>query len=245
MIRTNTLPNLPNIYEEKKKKKKAKKAAKYYIHSQTTNPSFLKMYKLLGSLGVENRDFFLAIYDRRLIGVDPYDENLDDETKLRVLAECQRNYWYFIREVVRIEVPGGTKPYMLHRGNLAISWCLINNLNFYAELPRQNGKSVSVDIALLWLYNFGTSNSTMLVMNKEHKDAKENLERIRNIRSSLPKYLRFDTKFNAENKELKILENKEDAYNHKNKNKIITKACATSNDKADKLGEHLPLITVM
>lgn len=238
MIKANTLPNLPDIYEakQKKKKKKIKKKSRYYVHVETENISFLKMAKSLEVLNVQNNDFFLALYDTSLIGVDPYDEDLDLETQARIIAECTRNYWYFIREVVRIEVAGGYKPYTLHRGNLAISWCFLNNFDLYAELPRQNGKSIAVDVLLLWTYNFGTTNSTMLVMNKEHKDAKENLERIRNIRSQLPKYLRFDTKFNAENKELKLPENKEDAFNPKTKNKLVTKPCATSNERADKLG---------
>ena len=58
MIKSNTLPELPDIYEEKKKKKHKKKKDKYYIHIETTNPSFLKMYKILGMLGIEERDFF-------------------------------------------------------------------------------------------------------------------------------------------------------------------------------------------
>ena len=237
MIKSNTLPELPDIYEEKKKKKHKKKKDKYYIHIETTNPSFLKMYKILGMLGIEERDFFLAIYDKSLIGVDPYDENLDLETQIRIINECKNNYWYFIREIVRIPVPGGWKRYQLHRGNLSMSWCMMNNINFFCELPRQNFKSVSVDCALLWLFNFGTTNSSMLILNKEHKDAKENLARIREIRDLLPKYLRFDTKFNAENKELKVLKNKEDAFNHKTKNKLITKPSATSVAKADNLGK--------
>ena len=76
----------------------------------------------------------------------------------------------------------------------------------------------------------------MLMLNKEHKDAKDNLARIRDIIGSLPPYLRFDVKFNAENKPLKILKNKEDAYNHKTNNKLVTKPSATSEAKADNLG---------
>ena len=241
MIKTNTLPELPDIYDDTKKKKKKKNKIKenYYIHVETSNASFLKMYALLEMLGIENRDFFLAIYDRDLIDVDPYSEEVLNslELQVKIINECRRNYWYYIRECVRIVVPGGYKKYQLHRGNLAMSWCLLNSINFFTELPRQNYKSVSVDCALSWLYNFGITNSTMLMLNKEHKDAKDNLARIRDIISALPPYLRFDVKFNAENKPLKILKNKEDAYNHKTNNKLVTKPSATSEAKADNLGK--------
>lgn len=240
MIKTNTLPNLPDIYKQKedkkKKKKKLGKMGKYYVHVETSNKSFLKMYKTLGMLKIENRDFFLALYDKSLRNVDPFDPNLDQETKLRIVIECKNNLWYFLRECVRIVGDGGTNQYKLHRGNLALTWCLLNNIDFFLELSRQNGKSISVDCGLLWLYNFGTTNATILMMNKDHAEAKSNLARIREMRSALPEYMRFDTKFNADNKELKILENKEDAINPKTHNKIITKPCATSKEKADKLG---------
>lgn len=243
MIKTNTLPpKLPDIFQEKEKKKEKKKLqnrcgmGKYYVHKETSNVSFLKMYKLLGMLKIENRDFFLALYDKKLKNVDPFDPNLSLEMKNRIIVECTRNVWYFLRECVRIVGSGGTTQYNLHRGNLALTWCAINSIDFFLELPRQNGKSISVDCILLWLYNFGTKNTVMLMMNKDHAEAKENLARIRNMRKELPEYLRFDTKFNKENKELKLLENKEDAHNIKTDNKLITKPCATSKEKADKLG---------
>lgn len=240
MIQENTLPQLPDIFKEDAEKKKKKKASRYYVHKQTTNLSFLKMYRNLALLNIQNNDFFLALYDTTLIGVDPYDENLSIDMQARILMECKRNFWYFIREVVRIPVSGadlgGGKKYHLHRGNLAISWCFLNHINFFVELPRQNFKSISIDIILLWLYNFGTTNSSMLIMNKEHKDAKENLARIKEMRDVLPEYLRFNTRFNSEGKELKLPENKEDSFNPKTRNTLVTKPSATSKDKADLLG---------
>ena len=242
MIKPNTLPELPHLYAQTDKKKKNKKRDdSYNIHISTSNKSFIKMYRNLSALGVENNDFFLALYDERLEDVDPYDPELTDEEKVWILSECKINYWYFIREVVRLPVPGADIgdgiPYELNRGNLAISWCFIHNFNFFAELPRQNGKSVAIDLILLWLHNFGTTNSSMLLMNKDHNEAKNNLKRIREFRDELPKFMRFNTRYAANGtKELKLLENKEDAYNPKTKNSLITKPCATSKDKADLLG---------
>ena len=46
---------------------------KVYRDYSTKNISFLKMTKILTKLGVKNNDFFLALRDTDLIGVDPFD----------------------------------------------------------------------------------------------------------------------------------------------------------------------------
>lgn len=240
MIKVNELPNIFEKSDKKKKKKKVKHNDDYLLHVETKNTSFLKMYRILEMLGVDNNDYFLALYDERLVDINPYDEDLTTEEQLLVLKECQKNFWYFIREIVRIPVDGSDigsgKQYQLHRGNLALNWCFLNSVNFFLELPRQNFKSVSIDVILLWVYNFHSSNTSMLIMNKEHKDAKDNLETILKMRNILPKYLRFNTRFNEEGKELKLIENKQFVTNPKNGNTLITKPCATSKTKADNLG---------
>lgn len=164
---------------------------KKYYHITTNNISFIKMHKVLKSLGIENNKFFLALYDKSLENVDPFDPNLSLETQGRIIREIKRNYWYFIREVVRIVVPGGSKPYELHRGNLALGWCVTNNLNAIEILPRQNGKSIGAVAFYLWLYNFGTTNSEILFMNKKYNDSQLNLRRLKEMRDELPDYLKL------------------------------------------------------
>ena len=100
-----------------------------YYDTKTKNTSFLKTCNVLKTLGIKNYKFPLTLYDPKLMGVDPYDPTLSEEMKARVIVELRQNYWYFIREVVHIPVPGGFNVYGLHRGNVALSWCLINNLN--------------------------------------------------------------------------------------------------------------------
>lgn len=245
MVNANTLPDIFTEKEQKKKEKRYKKQ-KYYIHSNTKNHSFLKLYRSLSTLGIENNDFFLAIYDPRIANLDPFDENLTPMQQALIINECKNNFWYFARECVRIEVPGSTnlgkgggKPYAIHRGNAALSWCIINNIDLFLELPRQNFKSVSVDVILGWLYIFGTTNSSMLIMNKAHDDAKVNLDRIKGIRDALPYYLRFNTKKNADGKIVKISENRESITHHLTNNTLVTKPSATSKEAADKLGRGL------
>lgn len=245
MVSNNTLPDIFTEKDHKKREKRYRKQ-QYYIHSNTSNHSFLKLHRSLETLGIENNDFFLAIYDKRIASLDPFDENLTPVQQILIMNECKNNFWYFARECVRIEVPGSTnlgkgggKPYAIHRGNAALTWCVLNNIDLFLELPRQNFKSVSVDVILTWLYIFGTTNSSMLIMNKAHDDAKVNLDRIKGIRDALPYYLRFNTKKNADGKVVKVSENRESITHHKTNNSLVTKPSATSKDAADKLGRGL------
>lgn len=243
MISINTLPNIYDKKANKEEKlKKKKKKKKYHVHIETENASFLKMYKIMQSLGIEDCDFFLALYDTRLIDIDPFDEDLTFEQQTWVFEEVKSNYWYFIRECVRIQDSGsdlgngGGTRYKLHRGNLALGWCLLNSINFFLELPRQNFKTYSIMVAMTWLYNFGTTNSQMMLIHKDHKGSKANLATIKSIRNALPYYLRFDHKVNDEGKLIKIPENVESITNPKTHNSISTFASATSKEKADLLG---------
>ena len=76
------------------------------IHYQTKNISFLKVHHLLKKKGVKNNTFFLELYDETLAEVDPFDPNLTQDQKDRIIVECARNIWYFIRECVTIAASG-------------------------------------------------------------------------------------------------------------------------------------------
>lgn len=72
----------------------------------TENYSFLKMHKILKDMGIKNNKFFLKLYDKDLRYIDPLDEeNLTLEQQAKIIREVKRNFWYFIREVVRIPRP--------------------------------------------------------------------------------------------------------------------------------------------
>jgi hypothetical protein len=202
---------------------------KVYYHTTTDNVSFLKLFRILSDLGIKNNKFHLKLYDRTLANVDPHDPDLSLEMKSRVMKEVKQNFWYFIREVVRIPVAGGVKKYELHRGNLALSWCLMNNINTIIELPRQNYKSISAVVVYLWLYNYATINSEMMLMNKRYEDSKMNLRRIKEIREELPDYLQLVD----ERKDQNNLTYLESALN---KNKLVAKPTATDESSADGLG---------
>lgn len=111
----------------------------------TSNVSFLQLAMDLKSLGVTNYFFMLEIYDISLVHVDPH--KVDDKgncalTKdevLRVLAECRRNPWYYLREVCRIPDNGNPAgiPYKANRGNIAQAWCIIHGIDSWLCLPRR------------------------------------------------------------------------------------------------------------
>lgn len=64
-----------------------------FIDMGTTNKSFLDMHYFLKERGIKNNNFFLALYDTGLAGVDCRSPNLPGYLKTRILQECMRNYW--------------------------------------------------------------------------------------------------------------------------------------------------------
>lgn len=213
---------------------------KIFIHKSTTNKSFLDMHYYLKSIGIQNNDFFLALLDTGLAGVDPRDPNLPPYMKARILRECQLNYWYFLREVLRVPqqgaAVGGGARYQLHRGNLAMNFLFILNFNMYVVLPRQNGKTIAAVSRYLWVYNFGTSNSEIAFFHKDHSGAKNNLKTLKSLRDSLPSYLQMSSAVNNEGKKLKVPNTVVMIQHPFNNNKINTYPSARTKDSANNLG---------
>ena len=211
-----------------------------YIHKETTNQSFLDMHYYLKSVGIVNNDFFLCLLDAGLAGVDPRDPNLSAPMKGRVLLECKRNYWYFLREVARIPIQGdqvnGGIRFQLHRGNLAMNFLYMMNFNFYITLPRQTGKTTAALFRYLWCYNFGTTNSEIMFIHKDHPGSKNNLKHLKEYRDALPSYLQLSATTGADGKKLKVPNTVvmiEHPFNH---NRIVTFPSARTKDAANNLG---------
>lgn len=210
------------------------------IHKSTTNQSFLDMHYYLKNKGIQNNDFFLALLDSGLAGVDPRDPNLQTHMKARILQECRLNYWYYLREVVRIPVQGGTvgsgARYKLHRGNLAMNFLFILNFNMFVEMPRQHGKTIAAVCRYLWIYNFGTSNSEIMFMHKDHSGSKGNLKTLKNIRDALPSYLQMSSNIDINGNKLKVPNTVVMIQHPFNNNKINTYPSARTKDAANNLG---------
>ena len=207
-----------------------------YAQMTTKNRSFLDMHHYLKSMGIKNNSFMLTLIDPDLDGIDPYDPSLNAFYKQKILVECMRNYWYFIREVVRIPTAGGAPMmYKLTRGNLALNFCMCLNFNVFYEIPRQQGKTVSAIIRYLYIYNFGTTNSKMAFLHKGMDGAKDNLQTLKNLRDELPEYLRLQERMNPDGKIDRGKNNTTEMLNPFNNNNIKVYASATNKARAASL----------
>lgn len=217
----------------------------FYYDMDSSNKSFVDMHYFLKAKGIKNNKFFLLLYDPTLIGINPRDPNLTLQQRAAVALECRRNFWYFIREIVRIPdqggIVGGGKPYGLHRGNLALNFGFMRNWNMFLELPRQHGKTISAVCWYLWVYNFGTTNSQIMFINKKHNDSKENLQRLKDIRDALPSYLQFKEPMSVDGKKVRVQNTVETTKNPINNNMVRTLASAASKVAAMGLGRGLTM----
>jgi hypothetical protein len=213
----------------------------YVIDYSTKNKSFLVTYVELKELGITNNKFFLRLYDEDLKKVDPFDRKLLENNKtskiirLKIMKEIKRNPWYFFREIVRIPTSGseadkGTR-FILHRGNLALLWCLINNINTIQILPRQNYKTISSVCFYLYQFLFATSNSSFTFAHKQLDGAEKNLKDLKDIREILPKWMQNEDKDDKNN--IKYL------LNNQTKNEILILSTGKNKEAADKLGRGL------
>ena len=214
----------------------------------TNNKSFLQLAKDLKKLGIKNWYFPLEIYDPSLINIDPY--AVDPKTEhttltrdqiARVVNECTRNPWYYLREIARIPDQGGVSiPYAANRGNIAQAYCIWKGLDSWLCLPRQKGKTQSALAMQCWIYNFGTTNSEFIFVNKDGDNAKKNLQRMGDQLLLLPEYLQFASLLDEETgTRQKATKNATKIKNPINNNSVIVKSKATSYDMALSLARGL------
>lgn len=198
-----------------------------YYHTSTTNKSFLEMAQYMKDIGIQNYKWPLLLLDPDLASIDPFDPRLPQHYKVKVLKECIYNPIYFIRECVRIEssTPGGVK-FGLHRGNMAVIFCMLMNINCFVDLPRQTGKTIAVLTVLLHWYQFGTTNTEINFLHKKLDGATDNLEDLRKMRDLLPSYLRMNSVIDAHGKKIKEKSNVRDLQHPVNGNRIRTVASA-------------------
>lgn len=195
------------------------------IHYTTRNKSALKMYYAYKEMGIENCHFHLELKDEALIDVDPWDDNLTQEIKERIIVEISSNPWYFFREVCRIPEAGST-PFEFHRGNIAIIWAILNDISFMTVMPRQTGKTYTVACVYYWIFYWGTQNTTFMLFGNSESLVKNNLERIKKIRDETPEYMHLHKgKDNQHELSYEILDNQ-----------IKIKAPGNSKEDAMKVG---------
>lgn len=200
------------------------------VDYNTTNDSFKKLVYLYKNMGIKNCEFPLALYQPELSGVDPFDETLSEELKLKIGMEVQYNAWYFFREVLRIPPIAGTVPvrFRANRGNIAMYWSFFNHIDFGLLQPRQTGKSVSTDGLMTGIMNAWGINTKIGLITKDNALRNENVERLKAMRNLLPEYIYFPNRLDADNSEIITNVKKNNSY----------KTAVGRNDKmsADRLG---------
>ena len=204
-----------------------------YIDYNTKNDSFVRMSILLKRMGVKNHYFFLVLYDKTLLGVDPHSKDLTTEQKLRIMYECKINFWYWLREVVRIPVVGQENGirFTLHRGNLALYWSIMNDVDAGLIQPRQTGKTMGIQTIVDYFYNIWATALDIGMFTKDSTLVQDNVARLKGIRDGLPKWM--VTKSTADG------ERKEGLYYAALKNSYKTFTSANDENGAYKLGRKL------
>lgn len=187
------------------------------IDWSTKNTTFIDLVALLEHMGVENRFFHLSLLDRSLKGIDPNDEGLPDDIKLKVLRECKLNPWYFFREVINVPSPGsaGTIPYQANRFNISLLWLFFNHITSIGICPRQIGKSFAIYSLVMYLINIGCNRTSIGLLTKDDALRTKTLKDTIELFDRLPKYLNFKTKKDLSNTEqitVNALENKFSGY---------------------------------
>jgi len=159
--------------------------------TKTKNESFLKLVALYKKMGIKNSDFCLALFQPELQGVDPYDETLDDATKMKIMLEAKYNPWYYFREIARIPPTSGNNPipFRANRGNIALFWSFFNHVDFGLLQPRQTGKSVSTDVLMTGMMYIWGENTVINLITKDTKLKNANVERLKIMMDLLPKYI--------------------------------------------------------
>jgi len=177
----------------------------------TTNKSFLHYVALLRNMKIKNHAFPLALHNRLLQGVDPFDPRLDDETIMMITEEVATNPWYFLREIMRIPISGSSDAnvFAANRGNISVFWLFFNHITTYLIQPRQTGKSVTADSLYIGLILAWVENVTIHVITKDSTLRAENIERIKKIIGALPQYLNLRGKKDPNTSEfITVKENK-------------------------------------
>ena len=217
-----------------------------YYDTGTKNSTFLQVARDLKKLNIKNYYFMLEIIDPYLINIDPFSDKLTQDDINRIILECARNIWYYLREICRIPANGGVAmPYRANRGNIAQTWCVMHGLDSWLCLPRQQGKTQSALAIIAWAFSFGTNNSTFIFVNKDGGNAKENLQRLKDQIDALPEYLQFDQILEEDDnvqgkyKIVKAVKNATSMRHPVTKNRIIIKSRATNYESALSLARGL------
>lgn len=117
-----------------------------------------------------------------------------------------------------------------------MNYLFVYNINQFVEFPRQHGKTISALCWYLWVFNFAGTNIKMMFAHKKHDDAKKNLGSLKNLRASLPDYLKMESVIGPDGKQVRVPNSAETLQNPTNRNMVVILAGARSPSLADGAG---------
>lgn len=173
------------------------------VHKTTKNTSWIKHANLLKKMGIDNWYSHLALINPALEHVDPHDPNISVEDAERVLLECSDNIWYFLREVVRVPAKASANGSMLKldRGNYALYFLTMNDIDVGYTQIRQTGKTLNSNILLQYLMIIKSRNTEFQWLTREGKLRAKTVQEMKDIRKGLPSYVQHVSKDDPDNTE--------------------------------------------
>lgn len=182
----------------------------------TKNTSYVRYAAQLERMGIKNNLFHLSLLDKDLVGVNPHDPDLDDQMKIKIIREVSTNFWYFIREVIKIPTTGSIvdSPYSLNRLNAGFHWLYLQNISTFLMAIRQCGKSLCADVHHVAYLDIYCRNYPIDVIVNSSTLRQSSTDKRIALRKTIPSYLTYRTptgmrhdKENTEGIECKKLNN--------------------------------------
>ena len=183
------------------------------VWTDNPNRSFIDIANVYKQMGIKNYYFMLALHDRRLVNVDPFDPNITHEQITWIINELMVNPWYFFSNIV--SSPGSTSrvPLTANRANIALIWSFFNHCQFMLLQPRQTGKTFSTNCLMTYLLSF-TKFTKTLFYTKDNFLRVDNVKKVKSIFDLLPPYLNLINKrTDANNQETITVNANETRYN--------------------------------
>jgi hypothetical protein len=162
------------------------------IHLKTTNKSFLEVAQQLEALGIKNNAFMLRLDNPELEKVNPYRLDMPSPMMDKILEECKNNFWYFIREVVRIPVKGtdDSIQFVLNRASAAVFWCMGQDLGTFDCSARLTHKTHNGLMPLVYSALFADKEYRYIFAADNKNRSKENHSTFLKIIEKLPDWMR-------------------------------------------------------
>lgn len=170
------------------------------IDTGSRNTSWVQQCANYKAMGVRHWYFPLALLQPVLAQYDPHDPNLPEDIKLLMILECEKNPWYFLREVLRVPANSGkgTFPLRANRGNIAMFWSSFNSFTTYVQQIRQTGKSLNIRALVTGFHHFWGRNSTHILFTKGDL-RKGEIKQYKDMRELLPPWMWYLTKKDSDN----------------------------------------------